>query len=143
MTPNTLALMIRYFSGFVDLAIGAGLIALGIYLDENYERALQWRMNLAVVSIFCAALIGGLFAVSYGANRLNAPAVWGGLALIALALALAYWENVLPWTGYVVGIVGAGFALWGSGLVIWNTVVIVVFGVTRAASAGWHAGRER
>jgi len=134
--------MVWFFSGLVDLAIGAGLIALGSYLVENYEGALHWRrMYFDIASI--AALLGGLIAASYGANRERWPTVGGGLTLIALAVGLHYWKSLLPWTGYVVGVVGAGLALWGIGLVVWNTVVLVVYGVSRAASAGWNAGRDR
>jgi hypothetical protein len=100
MTPNTAALMIRYFSFLVDLVLGAGLIWLGFYLVENYHGVFQWR-------------------------------------------GLLHWKSLLHWAGYVVGVVGAGLALWGIIFGVWNTAVLVIFGLARAASEGWHAGRER
>jgi uncharacterized integral membrane protein len=142
VTPNTVVRMIWLFSGLVDLAIGAGLIALGVYLNDNYERALQWRgmyFNIAA----SAALLAAPFVMAYGIKRERWGALGVGVALIALSMGLGYWKSLLPWTGYVVGVVGAGLALWGIGLVVWNTVMLVVFGVSRAASAGWNAGRDR
>lgn len=143
MTPSTVVLLVRFFSGFVDIAIGAGVIALGVYVVEHHQGGLQLRSMYVVIAL-SVALIAGLTISAYGAVRANWPVILCGLAAIALALVgLQMRELRLQWVGYAVGVAGAGLALWGIVLIVWNTIMLVAFGVARAASAGWNAGRDR